>query len=298
MIYKGLNRIIEQIKRPKGQTREKGKAGIYITFVFLTVITLIPFILMIANAGRTNAEILQGISLFPSGHFMENIRAANSLAPLFRGLWNSFFVAAAATALSVYFSTMVSYGFSVYNFNFKKVLFYFVLGTIMIPGQLSFIGFYNMVKTMGLLNSYIPLIIPGIAAPGTVFFLKQYCDQTISYEMIESARIDGAGEFGIFHKIILPTLTPAMSTMAIFTFIGSWNNYLTPLLILNDTKKYTLPIMIRYINGVANLNSSSQRFGMGAIYAAAFVSVIPILIIFVTFSKQIISGLNAGSVKQ
>jgi multiple sugar transport system permease protein len=253
---------------------------------------------MIANAGRSNAEILRNVSLLPSGHFIENFKIANSLAPLMRGLLNSLFVSITATALSIYFSTMVAYGFSVYNFKFKKELFYFVLGTLMIPGQLSFIGFYDMVKGMGLLNNYIPLIVPGIATSGTVFFLKQYCDQTISYAIIESARIDGAGEFMIFHNIILPPLVPAMSTMAIFTFIYNWNNYLTPLLILNNTVQYTLPIMIRYIYGVATLQSSSQQAAMGAIYSAAFISVIPVLIIFVVFSRQIISGLNLGSVKQ
>lgn len=275
----------------------KSEVGIYVTFVFLTIITLIPFILTLANAGRTNSEIVGGVSLFPSGHFIENLNAANTLAPLFKGLGNSLLVASCATALSIYFSTMVAYGFSVYKFKYNKHLFYFILGTIMIPGQLSFIGFYNMVKAMGLLNSYIPLIIPGIAASGTVFFLRQYCDQTISFEMIESARIDGAGEFSIFHKIILPTLTPAMSTMAIFTFIGNWNNYLTPLLILNKTDKYTLPVMIRYIDGVASLQSSSVQSGIGAVYASALLSIIPILIIFVIFSRQIIGGLNAGAVK-
>ena len=253
---------------------------------------------MIANAGRSNAEIVGSVSLLPSGHFIENFKAANSLAPLIRGLVNSIFVSVTATALSIYFSTMVAYGFSVYNFKFNKGLFYFVLCTMMVPGQLSFIGFYDMVKGMGLLNNYIPLILPGIAAAGTVYFLKQYCDQTISYEIIESARIDGAGEFMIFHWIILPILIPAMSTMAIFTFIFNWNNYLTPLLILNNTEQYTLPIMIRYINGVANMKSISQQSGMGAIYSAALISVIPVLIIFVIFSRKIISGLNLGSVKQ
>lgn len=281
----------------KKRKLSKSELGIYMVFIFLTIITLIPFILTIANAGRTNAEIIGGVSLLPSGHFIENLLTANTLAPLFKGLGNSFIVAISATILSIYFSTMVAYGFSVYKFKYNKHLFYFILATIMIPGQLSFIGFYNMIKGMGLLNSYIPLIVPGIAASGTVFFLRQYCDQTISFEMIESARIDGAGEFSIFHRIILPTLTPAMSTMAIFTFIGNWNSYLMPLLILNKTSKYTLPVMIRYIDGVASLQSTSINSGLGVVYASALLSIIPILIVFIIFSRQIIGGLNAGAVK-
>lgn len=273
------------------------KAGIYIPLILLGIISVLPFLIMIANAGKTDLEIASSISLIPTGHFGDNLATATSLAPLFKGVANSLFVATSATVLSIYFSTMVAYGFSVYDFKGRNKLFLFLLLTMMIPGQLTFIGFYDMVKNMGLLNSYIPLIIPGIANAGSVYFLRQYCNQVISPSTIESARIDGASEMAIFHKIMLPILSPAMATMAIFTFIGNWNNYLTPLLILNDTNKYTLPVMLRYIAGMSSVSSVSLANAQGAIYASAVVSVIPVLIIFVIFSKRIVNGLNAGGVK-
>lgn len=275
----------------------KNKLALYIPLILLGIISLLPFLIMVANAGKTDLEIATSLSLIPTGHFKENLDTATTLAPLYRGVANSLFVATTATILNIYFSTMVAYGFSVYKFKHNRKLFLFVLLTMMIPGQLTFIGFYDMVKQMGLLNSYIPLILPGIASAGNVFFLKQYCDQVVSLETIESARIDGAHEMKIFHKCILPILTPAMSTMAIFTFIGNWNNYLVPLLILNDSNKYTLPVMLRYIAGMSSISSVSIANAQGAIYASALISVLPVIIIFVIFSKRIVGGLNAGSVK-
>ncbi len=276
---------------------KKTKLSLYIPLILLGIISLLPFLIMVANATKTDLEIATSLSLLPSGHFKENLSTATTLAPLGRGVLNSLYVSISATVLNIYFSTMVAYGFSVYKFKHNNKLFLFVLLTMMIPGQLTFIGFYDMVKNMGLLNSYIPLILPGIASAGNVYFLKQYCDQTVSLEIIESARIDGAGEMFIFHKAILPILTPAMSTMAIFTFIGNWNNYLVPLLILNKAEMYTLPVMLRYIAGMSSISSVSIANAQGAIYAASFISVIPVIIIFLVFSKRIVGGLNAGSVK-
>lgn len=276
---------------------KKQKLGLYIPLILLGIISLLPFLIMVANAGKTDLEIATSLSLLPTGHFKDNLSTATTLAPLYQGVLNSLFVATTATILNIYFSTLVAYGFSVYKFKGNKKLFLFVLLTMMIPGQLTFIGFYDMIKGMGLLNSYIPLILPGIASAGNVYFIKQYCDQIISIDTIESARIDGANEFKIFHRCILPILTPAMSTMAIFTFIGNWNNYLIPLLIINDTQKYTLPVMLRYIAGMSSISSVSIANAQGAIYASALISVLPVIIIFVVFSKRIVGGLNAGSVK-
>lgn len=267
----------------------------YIVFFLLAVISLVPFIMMMANAGRSNLEILSSVSLLPSGHFIENWKQANQMAPLLQGLFNSSVVAVLSTALSIYFSTLIAYGFSAYNFKGKNIMFTVLLLTMMIPGQLSFLGFYEMVKQYGMLNSYLPLIIPGIANAGTVFFLKQYSDQVFSKEIVESARIDGASELKIFHKIMLPIYSPAMATMAIFTFIGSWNNYLTPLLIINKTEKYTLPLMVRYISGVAAANPAYGS--QSSVYMAIFISTLPIVIVFIIFSRKIIDGLSSGAVK-
>ncbi len=164
---------------------------------------------------------------------------------------------------------------------------------MMIPGQLGLIGFYNLVATLGLVDSYIPLIIPAIASTGTVFFLRQYLLSILSPALLEAARIDGAKEIHIFHRIVMPLMGPGIATMSIGAFIGSWNSYLVPLILLNTPSKFTLPVMI------ASLNSSTDiASNQGAIYLAVAISVIPILIVFAFCSKYIISSISAGGVKE
>lgn len=274
-----------------------GMISIYVIFGILLLITFIPFLIMIVNAGRTQSEISTTVTLIPGDQYVANFKMLVDFVPILQGFINSVFVSTLATAITIYFSTMVAYGFVVYNFKHREKLFYFVLATMMIPGQLTFIGFYDVIKNMGLLNSFIPLIIPGIASASTVYFLRQYGQQVIDKGIIESARMDNAGEFRIFHRIVMPILTPAMSTMAIFTFIYNWNNYMMPLILLNSPDKFTLPLLIRY---VSTLNP--QNIGVGAnmdgiTYLAILISVVPIVIVYAIFSKKIVNGLTAGSVK-
>lgn len=277
--------------------KKKGKVAMYITFSILALITLLPFYLMLVNATRSSEQIASGFSLIPGTSFIDNWNDTLKLAPIVQGFLNSLFIAVVTTGLSMYFSTMVAYGFSAYNFKFKKIMFAILLASMMIPGQLSFIGFYKLIKDFGLINSYIPLIVPAIAAAGTVFFLKQYADQVINKEVLESARMDGAGEVKIFHRIMLPIFSPAIATMTIFTFIAEWNSFLYPLLVLNDESKYTLPLMVRYINGIQSAHIAGAMNVDGAIYMAIFITTIPILIIFILLSKRIVNGLTTGAVK-
>ena len=164
---------------------------------------------------------------------------------------------------------------------------------MMIPGQLNLLCFYNLVSSLKLVDSYIPLIIPAIAAPGTVFFLRQYVISVLPPSLLEAARIDGAKEIRIFHQVVLPIMSPGIATMSIFAFIGNWNSYLVPLILLNTPEKFTLPVM------VASLNSSTDiAANQGAIYLSVAISVIPILIVFAFFSRYIISSISYGSVKE
>ena len=164
---------------------------------------------------------------------------------------------------------------------------------MMIPGQLSLLGFYNLIAKLKLVNSYIPLIIPAIAAPGTVFFLRQYLLSVLSKTILEAARIDGASEIHIFHKIVFPIMLPGVATMSIGAFIGNWNSYLVPLILINSPKKFTLPVMIASLNSSHDITSNQ-----GAIYLAVAISVIPILVVFSFCSKYIISSISAGAVKE
>ncbi|MBQ6805929.1 MAG: carbohydrate ABC transporter permease [Lachnospiraceae bacterium] len=272
----------------------KVKKGIlYFLLILLGTVCLLPFLLMIVNATRSGVEITNSFTLIPSTHLKENWDIVFSYFDLFQGMWNSLKVAVPATLLTAYFSALTAYGLAMYEFKGNKFIFTMILIFMMIPGQLGLIGFYNLCTKLHLVNSYIPLIIPAIAAPGTVFFLRQYVLSVLPPSLVEAARIDGASEIYSFHKIVLPIMSPGIATMAIMAFIGNWNNYLLPMIILNKNEKFTLPVMMATLKASTDIQSNQ-----GAIYLAVAISVIPILLVFCFCSKYIISSISAGSVKE
>ena len=257
------------------------KSVIYILLVLLATACLFPFLLMMVNATRDGVEITHFFTLIPSTHLKENWETVFSFFNLFRGMANSLLVAVPATLLTAYFSAMTAYGLAMYRFRGNKLIFTAILVFMMIPGQLSLIGFYNLCTKLKLVNSYIPLIVPAVAAPGTVFFLRQYILSVMPPALVEAARIDGASELYSFHRIALPIMSPGIATMAIMAFIG------------NKNEKFTLPVMMATLKASTDI----QR-NQGAIYLAVAISVIPILIVFCFCSKYIISSISAGSVKE
>ena len=272
----------------------KIKKGIlYAALIILAAACLFPFLLMITNATRSGAEIVTGFTLIPGSHLKENWDTVFKFFNLFAGMRNSLIVAIPATLLSIYFSALTAYGLAFYEFKGNKLIFGAILVFMMIPGQLSLIGFYQLCSKMHLVNSYIPLIIPAIASPGTVFFLRQYLKSSLSKALIEAARIDGASEIYSFHRIVLPIISPALATMGIMGFIGNWNNYLLPMIIISKNEKMTLPVMMATLKASTDINSNQ-----GAIYLSVAISIIPILLVFVFFSKYIISSISAGAVKE
>lgn len=268
------------------------KTILYLALILLAVICVIPFYMMIINATRDGREIMTSFSLIPGTSIKENWEKVFGYFNLFRGFWNSLLVAVPATILNAYFSSITAYAMAVYKFKGNKFLFGVILVFMMIPGQLGLIGFYNLVSAMHLINSYIPLIIPAIAAPGTVFFLRQYILSVLPMSLLEAGRIDGAGELYMFHRIVLPIMAPGIATMAIGGFIGNWNSYLVPLIILTKNKKFTLPVMIASLSASTDIANNQ-----GATYLAVAISIVPILIVFCFCSKYIISSISAGSVK-
>lgn len=272
----------------------KIKKGIlYFLLILLAAACLFPFLLMMVNATRSGSEIVTSFTLIPSTHIKENWDTVFQYFNLFKGMWNSVKVAIPATLLTAYFSALTAYALAMYKFKGSNLIFMVILIFMMIPGQLSLIGFYNLCTKLHLVNTYIPLIIPAIAAPGTVFFLRQYVMSVMPPSLIEAARIDGAKELYIFHRIAIPIMSPGIATMSIMGFIGNWNAYLMPMIILNKNDKFTLPVMM------ATLRSSTDiTANQGAIYLAVAISVIPILLVFAFFSKYIISSIAAGAVKE
>ena len=268
------------------------KALLYFLLILLAAMCLFPFLMMMVNATRSGAEIVTGFTLIPSTHTAENWHTVFEYFNLFVGMRNSILVAIPATLLSAYFSSMTAYGLAFYKFKGNKVIFMAILIFMMIPGQLSLIGFYQLCSKLHLINSYIPLIIPAIAAPGTVFFLRQYILSSLSPSLVEAARIDGASELYTFHRLVIPIISPAVATMGIMGFIGNWNNYLLPMILINKNEKMTLPVMMATLRSSTDINANQ-----GAIYLAVAISIIPILVVFCFFSKYIISSVSAGAVK-
>ena len=266
----------------------------YVVLVIVTIMCLFWFYVLFVNSTRSHADLTKGFSALPSTNALKNVNSLlhSSNIPILSGLLNSVIVAGFTALLSTYFSTMTAYAIHAYEFKLKKFMFTFILGIMMIPTQVTALGFIQLMRKMHLMNSFIPLIIPAIAAPAVFFYMKQYMESTLPLELLEAARIDGAGEFRTFNQIALPLMKPAIAVQAIFSFVGSWNNYFTPALILTDDKKKTLPILI------ATLRSADYlKFDMGQVYMMITFSILPVIIVYLILSKNIVSGLAVGAVK-
>lgn len=270
------------------------KRGVIYVFLFiLLVLSILPFWLMIVNATRSTEQISQGVSFLPSHYLSYNYGVLTGRGfNIVRGFINSFIIAAGSTLLTLYFSSMTAYALVIYEFKAKKYLFALVAFILMIPSQLSLIGFYQMMLKINLVDSFIPLIVPAIAAPSTVFFLRQYLLSSFPKELVQAARIDGAGELRIFHTIAMPIMKPALATMGIFGFVASWNNFLMPLMLLTSEDKYTLPMLVQL------LRTDIYRTEYGGIYLGIALTIVPLLIIYFILSKYIIAGVALGGVKE
>ena len=269
------------------------KSILYILLGFLALICLLPFLLMIVNATRSGNDIMTSFSLLPGSSLPANWKIVTDNLDIGRGFMNSLIIAILSTALMSYFSALTAYGFAFYKFKGRNIIFTIMLIFMMIPSQLGLLGFYDLITKMRLIDNYIPLIVPSIASPATVFFLRQYLLSVMPKSILEAPRIDGASEFHIFHRIVLPIMAPGIATMAIGGFIGSWNSYLMPLILLNNSKKWTLPVMVASLGSVKDIASN-----IGATYVTVAISAVPIMLAFCFFSKYIISGISAGSVKE
>ena len=266
----------------------------YVILIFLSFLCLFCFYMLIINSTRSNGELQAGFSALPRGHFFENLKNAwnDASIDIPRGLLNSFFIAGCSAVLKTYFSALTAYGIHVYDFRFKKAAFLFIMAVMMIPPQVSAVGFIQLMFRLKLTNNYLPLILPCIAAPVVFFYMKQYMESVLPLELVEAARIDGAGEFRIFNQIVLPVMKPAIAVQMIFSFVESWNNYFIPALLLDKAEMKTVPIMI------AQLRSADySKFDMGKVYMFILLAILPVLIVYLFLSKFIIRGVTAGSVK-
>lgn len=263
--------------------------------ILLSFMCLFFFYVLIINATRSHADLQKGFSALPGKYFFTNLKnvANDGSFPMFRGILNSLIVSGCSAALCTYFSALTAYGLYVYDFKGKKVAFTFIMAILVMPTQVTAMGFLKLVTNMGMYDSLLPLIIPSIASPAVFYFMYSYLQSSLPISLVEAARIDGSGEFKTFNHIVLPIMKPAIAVQAIFTFVGSWNNYFVPALIIQSKNKMTVPILIATLRGADYMN-----FDMGKIYMMITVAIVPIIIIYLLLSKYIIAGVTLGGVKE
>ena len=277
----------------KGKNNKLLRVIEYIVCIFLVILSIFPFWIMIVNATRSTTQIQQhAISFLPSTYALNNFKVltGKSFNPIV-GFTNSLIVSIGATVCAVYFSTMTAFGLVAYRWKGRRAYFSTVMAVMMIPSQVTMIGFYQMVYRIHMTNHLSMLILPAIASPTMIFFMRQYMIPALSMEIVQSARIDGAGEFRIFNQIVLPIMKPAIATQAIFSFVSNWNRLFEPLILLTDKKKYTMPIMVSLLRG------DIYKTEYGSIYLGLTLTVIPLLIVYFLLSRYIIAGVALGGVK-
>lgn len=284
---------MEERKVSKGIPVGTRRVISYIVLIFFTFLCLVWFYILLINSTRSHAEMTKGFTPIPSTHFFDNwTNLVNGTLPILNGFINSFVVSGCVAVLSAYFSAMTAFAIHAYEFKGKSAASAFILAVMMVPGQVTALGFIQLITRMKMDDTLFPLILPAIAAPVTYFYLKQYMEANLPMSLVEAARIDGASEIRIFNSIILPIMKPAMSVQLIFAFVGSWNNYFTPALILHTDKRKTLPVLIAQLRGADWL-----RFDMGQIYIMIAASIFPVVIVYLIMSKLIVGGISSGAVK-
>ncbi|MEM9423416.1 MAG: carbohydrate ABC transporter permease [Spirochaetota bacterium] len=264
----------------------------YTFVVFLAILCIFPFYISVINATRSATEINTRIRLLPGFSAGENIAELFRRVNLLRGFLNSTIISLSTILLSCYFGAAAAYGLAMFSFRGKTFCLALVLLTLLVPPQVGLVGFVEMLNKVELVDTYWPLILPGIANSFVIFFLKQYMETSLNSAYLEAARIDGGSELYIFHHIILPMIMPGLATMAVLVFIGSWNNYLLPLTILFSQENFTLPILI------SQLTATTYRTNWGSVYMASTLSFLPILLMFLVFSRRMMDSVSLGGSKE
>ena len=264
---------------------------IYAFLIGFALLAAFPFYFMLVTSTHRTAAILRiPPPLWFGGALLQNYRELVAALPFWNALWNSFAIAAIHTALVLFFCSLAGYGFAKFRFPGREGLFAFLLATLMVPGVIGLIPSFVIMRELGWIDTWYPLIIPGVANAFGIFWMRQYIDSAIPNDLMDAARIDGAHEFRIYWNIIVPVITPALAALAILTFMGKWNDFQWPLLILKEEAKYTLPVALSTLRSLRGTEIGVQILG-------ATGAILPILVVFLTASRQFISGITAGAVK-
>lgn len=267
----------------------------HVLLVILSFMCLFFFYILFINATRSHADLQKGFSALPGKYFLTNFMnvANDGTFPMIRGILNSLIVSGCSAAICTYFSSLTAYGLYAYDFKLKKAAFTFIMAILVMPTQVTAMGFLRLITKMGMYDSLLPLIIPAIASPSVFYFMYSYLQSSLPLSLVEAARIDGSGEFMTFNRIVIPIMKPAIAVQAIFTFVGSWNNYFVPALVIQSKDKMTVPILIATLRGADFMSFDSAK-----IYMMIFVAIVPIIIVYLFLSKYIIAGITLGGVKE
>ncbi|MCR4746483.1 MAG: carbohydrate ABC transporter permease [Lachnospiraceae bacterium] len=263
--------------------------------IILSFFCLFFFYILIVNATRSHVDLQKGFSILPGNALIENFNSVinDGTLPVLNGIVNSLVVSSLSAVICTYFSSMTAYGLYAYDFKLKKAAFTFIMAILVMPTQVTAMGFLRLITGMGLYDTIWPLIIPSMASPAVFYFMHSYLRSSLPISLVEAARIDGCSEFKIFNRIVFPIMKPAVAVQAIFTFVGAWNNYFVPALILQTKKKMTLPILIATLRGADYMN-----FDMGKVYMLIAIAIVPIIIVYLLLSRFIIEGVTLGGVKE
>jgi multiple sugar transport system permease protein len=255
------------------------------------LIMLAPFYFMFVFATHSKADIFTlPPPLLPGAAFFDNLKILTEKIPFWNSLGWSLYIALASTALTLVFCSMGGYAFAMFEFKFKKPLFILVMGTMLIPSFLSMIPTFMIMDLLGWIDQPHALYIPGAASAFGIFLMRQFVMSSIPKDLIEAARMDGCSELGIYARIVLPLLQPALGTLGLITFIASWNNFIGPLVVMRSPEMYTLPLALRSMQSPVDTE-------WGALMAGSAIATVPLLILFAFSSKRLIEGLTTGAVK-
>lgn len=271
------------------------KTLVYAFLIFNVLICLGIFYVLIVNATMSKQELQGVFTGLPSTHFFENMAnalSAKASVNVVRGTINSFIVASLTALATTYFSALSAYAIHAYRFKGRKFIACFILAIMMIPAQVSSLGFFQLAYQLGATDQLWILVVPSIAAPSVYFYMLQYLKSTLPLDLVEASRIDGSSEFMTFNRVVLPLMKPALAVQGIFTFVSSWNNLYIPSLLLKDDDKKTLPVLL------ANLASKSySQADAGQVWVVTLLAILPIVVVYLLLSKYIIKGVTSGSVK-
>jgi len=270
--------------------RRIGTGILYVLFALVAFTFTLPFFLMLSNAFKSAAEIVRiPPTLFPQNPSWSSFRTVLTEAPYERWFLNSLLVSGTITLIVLFTCSLAGYIFAKFEFPGRSVIFVFLLVTMMVPFPVLLIPTYLIVNELGLINSLWALIVPAMVSAFGIFLMRQFV-AGIPNDLIDAARLDGASEWAIYIRIIVPLVRAPMAALGIFTFLAAWNDYLWPLIVINDLEKSTLPLALTFFN-----SQHAQRYDL--VMAAAAMAVIPVIIVFVIFQRQIVNALVLAGLK-